>query len=117
MNCALWEWILDDWNDSECVTIFRNCFNALLKSGGKVIAVELELPDLLLQSELGAGSTVALRLDLIMLTHASPGSKERTLHEFRQIAKLPASRACLWPSTFFQCWNSTKHNMICYAQI
>jgi hypothetical protein len=84
-----------------------------------VIAVESVLPDLLLQSELGAGSTVALRLDLMMLTHASPGAKERTLHEFRQIASLPASRACLWwwPPTSFQCWNSTKNNMICYAQI
>ncbi len=86
------------------MTILRNCFNALPASGGKVIAVESVLPDLLLQSELDAGS---------------PGAKERTLHEFLQIAKLPASRACLWwwPSTFFQCWNSTKHNMICYAQI
>jgi caffeic acid 3-O-methyltransferase len=54
------------------VTILRNCFNALPKSGGKVIAVESVLPDLLLQSELDAGS---------------PGAKERTLHEFRQIAK------------------------------
>ncbi len=67
--------------------ILRNCFNALPASGGKVIAAESVLPDLLLQSELGAGSEVALRLDLIMLAHASPGAKERTLQEFRQIAK------------------------------
>ncbi|KAH9561154.1 hypothetical protein CY35_05G004900 [Sphagnum magellanicum] len=81
------KWVLHDWNDSECLMILRNCFNALPASGGKVIAAESVLPDLLLQSELGAGSEVALRLDLIMLAHASPGAKERTLQEFRQIAK------------------------------
>jgi caffeic acid 3-O-methyltransferase len=87
LNCALWQWVLHDWNDSECLMILRNCFNALPASGGKVIAAESVLPDLLLQSELGAGSAVALRIDLIMLAHASPGAKERTLQEFRQIAK------------------------------
>jgi len=87
MNFALWQWILHAWNDSECVTILRNCFNALPASGGKVIVVESVLPDLVLQSELGAGPTVALCMDLMMLSYASVGAKERTLHEFGQIAK------------------------------
>ncbi|CAK9875732.1 unnamed protein product [Sphagnum jensenii] len=81
------KWILHDWNDSECVTILRNCFNALPTSGGKVIAVESVLPDLLLESELGAGPTVPLRMDLMMLAFASVGARERTLHEFQELAK------------------------------
>jgi hypothetical protein len=65
----------------------RNCFNALPTSGGKVIVVESGLPDLLLQSELGAGPTVALRMDLMMLILASVGARERTLQEFEELAK------------------------------
>jgi caffeic acid 3-O-methyltransferase len=79
--------ILHDWDDSECITILRNCFNALPTSGGKVIVVEAVLPDLLLQSELGAGTTVAFRSDLIMLALVSVGAKERTLKEFQELAK------------------------------
>jgi hypothetical protein len=78
---------LHGWDDSECVTILRNCFNALPASGGKVIAVESVLPDLLLKSDLGAGQKVALRMDLIMLAFASVGAKERTLQEFQELAK------------------------------
>jgi hypothetical protein len=87
MTCVLWQWVLDNWNDSECVTILRNCFNALPASGGKVIALESVLPDFLLQSELGAGLTVALRMDLVMLAFASVGARERTLQEFQELAK------------------------------
>jgi caffeic acid 3-O-methyltransferase len=79
--------ILHGWDDSECVTILRNCFNALPASGGKVIALESVLPDFLLQSELGAGTTAQLRLDLMMLTFASVGARERTLQEFQELAK------------------------------
>ncbi|CAM6025888.1 unnamed protein product [Sphagnum balticum] len=79
--------VLHDWDDSKCVTILRNCFNALPTSGGKVIVVEVVLPDLLLQSELGAGPTVAFRSDLIMLTTNAVGGKERTLQEFQELAK------------------------------
>ncbi len=61
--------------------------NALATSGGKVIAVESVLPDLLLQSELGAGPTVALRLDLMMLACSSVGARERTLQEFQELGK------------------------------
>ncbi|CAK9225338.1 unnamed protein product [Sphagnum troendelagicum] len=79
--------VLHDWNDSECVTILRNCFNALPTSGGKVIAVESVLPDLPLQSELAAAPTAALRMDLGMLAWASVGARERTPQEFQELAK------------------------------
>ncbi len=52
-----------------------------------MIAVESVLPDLLLQSELGAGPTVPLRMDLMMLAFASVGARERTLQEFQELAK------------------------------
>jgi len=52
-----------------------------------VIAVESVLPDLLLESELGAGPTVPLRMDLMMLAFASVGARERTLQEFQELAK------------------------------
>ncbi len=52
-----------------------------------MIVVEAVLPDLLLQSELGAGPTVAFRSDLIMLALTSVGAKERTLQEFQELAK------------------------------
>ncbi len=52
-----------------------------------MIAVESVLPDLLLQSELGAGQTVALRMDLMMLAFAWRGGRERTLQEFQHLAK------------------------------
>jgi len=52
-----------------------------------VIALESVLPDLLLQSELGAGPTVRLRMELIMLAFNSVGARERTLQEFQELAK------------------------------
>ncbi len=52
-----------------------------------MIAVESVLPDLLLQSELGAGPSVALRTDLMMLAWTSVGARERTLQEFQELAK------------------------------
>ncbi len=52
-----------------------------------MIAVESVLPDLLLPSELGAGPTVALRLDLLMLVCTSGGARERTLQEFQELGK------------------------------
>ncbi len=52
-----------------------------------MIVVEAVLPDLLLQSELGAGPTVALRSDLTMLAFTSAGARERTLQEFQELAK------------------------------
>ncbi len=52
-----------------------------------MIALESVLPDLLLQSELGAGPTVRLRMDLIMLAFNSVGARERTLQEFQELAK------------------------------
>ncbi len=64
----------------------RNCFNALPASGGKVIAAESVLPDLV-QSEVGVGTQAALRIDVSAMMFNAVGAKERTLHEFQKLAK------------------------------
>jgi hypothetical protein len=70
------------------MTILKNCFKALPSSGGKVIVMESVLPDSInLQSEnSGIKSMLGLRLDIGMLAFQSGGAKERTLHEFQQLA-------------------------------
>ncbi|CAM6043946.1 unnamed protein product [Sphagnum compactum] len=80
--------ILHDWSDEDCVTILKNCFKALPSSGGKVIVVESVLPDSInLQSENGGvKSLLGFRVDVVMLAYNSGGAKERTLHEFQQLA-------------------------------
>ncbi|KAH8972592.1 hypothetical protein BDL97_02G206700 [Sphagnum fallax] len=80
--------ILNNWNDEDCMTILKNCFKALPSNGGKVIVVEPMLLDSInLQSEnVGVKSMLGLRLDIAMLAYNSGGAKERTLHEFQQLA-------------------------------
>jgi len=70
------------------MTILKNCFKALPSSGGKVIVMESVLPDSInLQFEnSGVKSLLGLRIDLVMLAYNSGGAKERTLHEFQQLA-------------------------------
>ncbi len=82
------QWILHDWSDEDCLTILRNCLKALPASGGKVIVVDTVLPESIsLESEnAGARSFVGLRTDVAMLAYNSGGAKERTLHEFQQLA-------------------------------
>jgi hypothetical protein len=79
---------LHDWSDEDCLTILRNCLKALPASGGKVIVVDTVLPESIsLESEnAGARSFVGLRTDVAMLAYNSGGAKERTLHEFQQLA-------------------------------
>jgi hypothetical protein len=70
------------------MTILKNCFKALTSNGGKVIVVEAMLLDSInLQSEnSGVKSMLGLSLDIVMLAYNLGGAKERTLHEFQQLA-------------------------------
>ncbi len=81
---------MNNWNDEDCMTILKNCFKALPSNGGKVIVVEPMLLDSInLQSEnVGVKSMLGLRLDIAMLAYNSGGAKERTLHEFQQLANV-----------------------------
>lgn len=42
----IWQWILHDWSDEECVKILKKCKEALPSNGkGKVIIIEIVLND------------------------------------------------------------------------
>ncbi|KAJ7951087.1 Caffeic acid O-methyltransferase [Quillaja saponaria] len=73
--------VLHDWNDELCVKILKNC-NAALPNGGKIIIVDLLVPE-------GAATSAAAKhifqVDLLMMTQHI-GGKERTKKEFESIA-------------------------------
>ncbi|CAK9872211.1 unnamed protein product, partial [Sphagnum jensenii] len=104
--------VLHNWNDEECMTILKNCFKALPSSGGKVIVVELVLPDSInLQYENdGVNSMLGFRLDIAMLALNSGGAKERSLHEFQQLANVVgfASVALITTIDFFSVLEFTR---------
>lgn len=64
------KWILHDWSDEECVTILKNCRNAIAK-GGRIAVIE---------SVVGESNPVAGLMDVAMLM-ATTG-KERSIEEF-----------------------------------
>jgi 2-polyprenyl-3-methyl-5-hydroxy-6-metoxy-1,4-benzoquinol methylase len=65
--------IIHDWNDEQCITILENCRNAMTP-GGKVLVVEMVLPD-------GNEPSIGKFIDLQMLQFL-PGC-ERTEAEYR----------------------------------
>ncbi|GAB3296852.1 class I SAM-dependent methyltransferase [Hymenobacter tenuis] len=67
--------IIHDWNDEQCITIFRNC-RSTMKEGGKVLIVEMIVPE-------GNEPSPAKFLDLQMLQYL-PGC-ERTAKEYREL--------------------------------
>ncbi|KAE8806882.1 caffeic acid-O-methyltransferase [Hordeum vulgare] len=73
--------ILHDWNDEHCMTLLRNCYDAL-PTQGKVVVVECILP---VSPEAKLGEQVVLNVDMIMLAH-TPSGKERYLNEFEELA-------------------------------
>jgi hypothetical protein len=68
--------IIHDWDDARCITLLRNCRKAM-KPGGRVLVVEHVVTD---QPE----SVMAKLLDLEMLV-MTPGGRERTEQEFREL--------------------------------
>jgi len=65
--------IIHDWNDEQCVTILKNCRNAIT-TNGKILVVEIVLPE-------GNEPSIGKFLDLQMLVNL-PGC-ERTEAEYR----------------------------------
>nr|QTZ19620.1 caffeic acid 3-O-methyltransferase-like protein [Bixa orellana] len=79
-NCL--QWILHDWGNDKCLTLLKNCFEALPEDG-KVISVESVVPefpstDLVTQN--------VHKFDISMF-QSIPGAKERTQEEFETLAK------------------------------
>ncbi|MED6225320.1 hypothetical protein PIB30_092622, partial [Stylosanthes scabra] len=75
-------WILHDWSDEQCMKVLKNCHKAI-PGDGKVIIVDTMVP--VLPENTTAAKVVAFKSDLLMMTQ-NIGGKERTKHEFIQLA-------------------------------
>ena len=71
-------YILHNWNDENCRQILENCRDALPKGGMLVISEKV------LQAD-GSGEWWGVMMSLQMLLAFQPGSKERTLDEYRAL--------------------------------
>jgi SAM-dependent methyltransferase len=69
------KFILHDWNDEECVQILR-CCRAALAPGGKVLIVEMLVPE-----EIRPDFVMLMDLNMLVMT----GGRERTAKEFEKV--------------------------------
>ncbi|KAH7690789.1 O-methyltransferase COMT-type protein [Dioscorea alata] len=76
------KWILHDWSDAHCVKVLKNCWKAL-PANGKVIVVELVLPETLEEAN---GVSTGFLADVMMLAYCV-GGRERTEKEYQILAK------------------------------
>ncbi|KAK9100081.1 hypothetical protein Scep_023511 [Stephania cephalantha] len=76
------KWVLNTWSDEQCLTLLKNCYEALPRNG-KVIVVEKILPTI---PEPNNATRITYASDLSMMAF-SPKSKERTETEFQELAK------------------------------
>ncbi|CAL5417291.1 unnamed protein product [Camellia sinensis] len=73
--------ILHNWSDEQCLTILKNCYDALPKNG-KVIIIDIVLSE---TPDSSFGAKYATQLDNAMLLQF--GGKERTKKEFETLCK------------------------------
>ncbi|XP_075503018.1 caffeic acid 3-O-methyltransferase-like isoform X1 [Primulina tabacum] len=76
------KWILHDWNDTECIKILKNCYEAL-PVNGKVIIAECILSET--PSSSSNWDALGAMTDVMMLAY-SPSGKERTLQQYEALA-------------------------------
>ncbi|XP_022135685.1 desmethylxanthohumol 6'-O-methyltransferase-like [Momordica charantia] len=76
-DAAFFMWILHCWDDEECIKILKNCKEAIPKSRGKVIIVEIVIDE----KEKSKTSDMRLMLDMAMMARFKKG-KERTADEW-----------------------------------
>ncbi|KAK9098078.1 hypothetical protein Syun_025123 [Stephania yunnanensis] len=76
------KWVLNTWSDEQCLTLLKNCYEAL-PHNGKVIVVEKILSTI---PEPNNATRITYATDLSMMAF-SPKSKERTKTEFQELAK------------------------------
>ncbi|KAA0065304.1 caffeic acid 3-O-methyltransferase-like [Cucumis melo var. makuwa] len=74
-------WILHDWSDEHCITLLKNCYNAI-PDDGKVIIVDSILPTL---PETTSATKAVAQCDMVEMT-LYEGGKERTRDEFKALA-------------------------------
>lgn len=81
-DAILLKWILHNWTDDYCMTLLRNCYDAL-PMNGKVVIVEGILP---VKPDAMPSTQTMFQVDMMMLLHTA-GGKERELSEFEELAK------------------------------
>ena len=69
---------MHDWDDEQCIKIFKNCYEAL-PHDGKLLTV-----DVVMEKKEGMKRQVGLLLDIAMMA-ACIGGKERTQEEFKDL--------------------------------
>ncbi len=68
--------VLHDWEDSQCITILKNCYNAIA-SDGKLLVIEIVIP--------GANEpSMGKIMDIEMLIMTNSG-RQRTAEEFKEL--------------------------------
>ncbi|XP_010538869.1 PREDICTED: caffeic acid 3-O-methyltransferase 1 [Tarenaya hassleriana] len=78
------KWILHSWNDEQCVDILRNCYQSLPPQKGKVIVVDMVVPDMTQEDRTEQRSMFQFEL---FLFNMNPSGKERTKLQFESLAK------------------------------
>ncbi|KAJ4958017.1 hypothetical protein NE237_025128 [Protea cynaroides] len=74
--------ILHDWSDEHCLTILKNCYEAL-PDGGKVIIIDAVLSE---DVETSRVARAGYQIDNLMMM-VNPGGKERTEKDFENLSK------------------------------
>uniref|UniRef100_A0A9I9E218 O-methyltransferase C-terminal domain-containing protein n=1 Tax=Cucumis melo TaxID=3656 RepID=A0A9I9E218_CUCME len=80
-DAVFMKWILHDWSDEHCITLLKNCYNAI-PDDGKVIVVDSILPTL---PETTSATKAVAQCDMVEMT-LYEGGKERTRDEFKALA-------------------------------
>ncbi|KAH9727722.1 Flavone 3'-O-methyltransferase 1 [Citrus sinensis] len=80
-DAILMKWILHNWGDEHCLTLLKNCYEAIPENG-KIIIID-RMP--MVTPEATAAAREASMMDIIMLMQFS-GGRERTTQEFMALA-------------------------------
>lgn len=98
------KWILHDWDDKHCITLLKNCHQAL-PDNGKVIVYDCVVSE---EVETTAGAKQIGLMDLIMLTQ-NPGGKERTEKEFIALATASGFKGVTLVCKVYNIWIMEFH--------
>lgn len=82
--------VLHDWSDDHCLKLLKNCFDAL-PNGGKVILVELLVPEAPFSKS--DNSDIVCAVDVLMIAQHH-GGRERTKTEYEDLALKSGFSAC-----------------------
>ncbi|KAL8487854.1 hypothetical protein ACS0TY_024239 [Phlomoides rotata] len=93
------KWIPHDWGDAQCLTLLKNCHEAL-PDNGKVVIADRILPEIPEKNILASND---FAVDLIMLAYY-PGGKERTEREFQALAKASGFKEFRKVCSCFNIW-------------